>query len=185
VGSWLIQQGKQWLGGRWQKAVRRRSRVHLFAAIQPLLDEILLFLLVIALLFWSARWQGISDARRYAYESTTTLPAIALLSEAEETILGIPLNHSEDPPLNYRLFGDRELVNYVYRREDNDTSIPEKSRVWRLLLEQEGWIYIFTTIPDPPQNTSRSDRPKVVLAIQETVSDQRMILLSPSPLSDQ
>lgn len=185
LGSWLVQAAKQWLGDRLGKRWRLLlPKPNLFLAIQPLLDEILLFLLAIALLFLFAKNQGIADARRDAHNATSTLPAIALLTQADG-ILGIPLNRpGEDPPLNYRLFGDRSLVERIYRREDNDISIPNQPRVWRLLLEQEGWIYLAIALPGAPKPNNRDLRPLVV-AIQETVSDERVLLLGPSPNSQQ
>lgn len=185
LGSWLVQWAKQWLSDRALAILGKRWRSlllkpNLFLAIEPLLGEILLFLLAIALLFQFAQAQGIADARRDAHNATSTLPAIALLTQADG-ILGVPLNQpGEDPPLNYRLFGDRSLVERIYRREDNDTSIPNQPRVWRLLLEQNGWIYLAIALPGAPERNNRDLRPLVV-AIQETASDERVLLLGPSP----
>ena len=48
-------------------------------------------------------------------------------------------------------------------REDNDTSNPQQPRVWRIILERGGWIYLFQALP---ANAKPNERP-LVLAIQE------------------
>ncbi|MCC5656004.1 hypothetical protein LC608_03185 [Nostoc sp. XA010] len=56
-------------------------------------------------------------------------------------------------------------------REDADISNPQQPRVWRLLLERGGWIYLFRALP---VNAKSNELPSV-LAIQE--SDKGHIII--------
>ncbi|WP_248277892.1 hypothetical protein [Brasilonema sp. UFV-L1] len=48
-------------------------------------------------------------------------------------------------------------------KEDTDISNPNQPRVWRILLERGGWIYLFQALP---ANAKANEHP-LVLAIQQ------------------
>ncbi|MDR9894169.1 hypothetical protein G7B40_006230 [Aetokthonos hydrillicola Thurmond2011] len=71
----------------------------------------------------------------------------------------------------YKIIGDRGLFDDIRGTEDTDTSNPKQPRVWRLLLERGGWIYLFRELS---ANAKADERP-LVLAVQE--SDKGHVLI--------
>lgn len=140
--------------------------------LRSLVNEIVIVSWVLLVIFWLARWQGIADARRDAGQNST-LPVVTLVSPESKLVLGRKLDDVFTNPAlkGYHMIGDRGLFDDLRGREDNDTTNPKKPRVWRLLLERGGWIYLFLTLPP---DSKPSDRPSV-LAIQESDSGHLMI----------
>jgi hypothetical protein len=132
--------------------------------LRSLVNEIVIVSWVLIVIFWLARWQGIADAKRDAGQNST-LPVVALITPEEKFAVGRKLdNIFADPSLKgYRIIGDRGLFEDLRGREDNDISNPKQPRVWRLLLERGGWIYLFRELPP---NAKPNEIPSV-LAIQE------------------
>lgn len=60
----------------------------------------------------------------------------------------------------------------------------KNEKVWRLLLERDGWIYLFRTL-QPCSNTqricalNRNERP-LVLMVRESELGNQLLILSPS-----
>ncbi|QKQ74723.1 hypothetical protein [Nostoc sp. TCL240-02] len=140
--------------------------------LRSLVNEIVIVSWVLIVIFWLARWQGIADARRDAGQNST-LPVVALITPEEKFAVGRKLDDIfTDPSLKgYRIIGDRGLFDDLRGREDNDISNPKEPRVWRLLLERGGWIYLFRALP---LNAKPNELPSV-LAIQE--SDKGHIII--------
>ncbi|MEH2397613.1 hypothetical protein [Nostoc sp.] len=140
--------------------------------LRSLVNEIVIVSWVLIVIFWLARWQGIDDARRDAGQNST-LPVVALITPEEKFAVGRKLDDIfADPSLKgYRIIGDRGLFDDLRGREDNDISNPQQPRVWRLLLERGGWIYLFRALPP---NVKLDEIPSV-LAIQE--SDKGHIII--------
>ncbi|MHC5852487.1 hypothetical protein [Nostoc sp.] len=140
--------------------------------LRSLVNEIVIVSWVLIVIFWLARWQGIADARRDAGQNST-LPVVALITPEEKFAVGRKLDDIfTDPSLKgYRIIGDRVLFDDLRGREDNDISNPKQPRVWRLLLERGGWIYLFRALPP---NATLDELPSV-LAIQE--SDKGHIII--------
>ncbi|MDZ7968279.1 MAG: hypothetical protein RM368_25565 [Nostoc sp. DedSLP03] len=133
--------------------------------LRSLVNEIVIVSWVLIVIFWLARWQGIADAQRDAGQNST-LPVVALITPEEKFAVGRKLDDIfADPSLKgYRIIGDRGLFDDLRGREDNDISNPQQPRVWRLLLERGGWIYLFRALPS---NAKPGEIPSV-LAIQES-----------------
>ncbi|MCC5662640.1 hypothetical protein LC653_01500 [Nostoc sp. CHAB 5784] len=140
--------------------------------LRSLVNEIVIVSWVLIVIFWLARWQGIADAQRDAGKNST-LPVVALITPEEKFAVGRKLDDIfADPSLKgYRIIGvgvarrrHRGLFDDLRGREDNDISNPQQPRVWRLLLERGGWIYLFRALP--PQ--AKLDQLPSVLAIQES-----------------
>ena len=136
-------------------------------------DTIIVAWLLVAL-FWLARIQGTIDARRDAINDTSLLPVITFVIPENSSVLGRNLdNLFLDPSLEgYRIIGDKGLFDYLRGRETNDVSSPDNPRVWRLLLENNGWFYLF---PALPPKADRDQRPPI-LAIRANGSGELMIL---------
>jgi len=149
--------------------------------LQALINELIIVLWVLFILFWLARHQGTMDARRDAINETSTLPVITLISSQKNLILGNDLTIindkiSADPNLtNNMIIGDINLAKIVRSQALNDSS---EQRVWRLLTERGNWILIFPTLStqSPPQA-----RPPIV-AIPKSATEQLMILSPDVPV---
>lgn len=131
---------------------------------RSLINEIVIVSWILIFIFWLARWQGIADAHRDAGQNST-LPVVALITPEEKFALGRKLDDVfANPALKgYRIIGDKGLFDDLRGREDNDTTNPNQPRVWRILLERGGWIYLFQALPPNPQANQRP----LVLAVQQ------------------
>ncbi len=145
-------------------AVYSSSQLRFVDFLRSLVNEIVIVSWVLIVIFWLAQSQGITDARRDAGQNST-LPVIALISPEEKFAVGRKLDDVFTNPTlkGYKIIGDRGLFNDLRGTEDTDTSNPKQPRVWRLLLERGGWIYLFRALPANPKS---SDRPALI-AIQE------------------
>ncbi|MBD2249107.1 hypothetical protein [Nostoc sp. FACHB-888] len=141
--------------------------------LRSLVNEIVIVSWVLIVIFWLARWQGVADARRDAGQNST-LPVVALITPEEKFAVGRKLDDIfTNPSLKgYRIIGDIGLFDDLRGREDTDIiTNPKQPRVWRLLLERGGWIYLFRALPP---NAKPNEIPSV-LAIQQ--SDKGHIII--------
>jgi hypothetical protein len=140
----------------------------------PLLKDLVIVAWILTILFWVARSQGEADARRAAVNDTSALPIITLVHPNKE--LGLGRNpkdlFTDSISKKTRVIGDIGLFEKLQGQETNDTANPSQPTVWRLLVNSNGWLYIFRTLP---QNADPSKRP-IVLAIREGGGEQMMIL---------
>jgi hypothetical protein len=152
-------------------------------AMSALLREVVIVIGILIMLFWVSRWQGMADARRDTYNDTSKLPTIALvISDKDKKVaLGRLLaDPTIDPSLSgFRFFGDRALFNEIYRKEDNFFSKRKDSRVWRMLLSQDNWLYLISGVSDKAE---RGDERPLVLAVQPKEGGQQMILGPPQAI---
>ncbi|MCC5640528.1 hypothetical protein LC593_32810 [Nostoc sp. CHAB 5844] len=148
------------------------QQLRLVDFLRSLVNEIVIVSWVLIVIFWLAQWQGVADARRDAGQNST-LPVIALITPEEKFVAGRKLDDAfADPPLKgYKIIGDRGLFEDLRGKEDTDVSNPQQPRIWRLLLERGGWIYLFPTLPP---NAKPNNRPAVI-AIQ--TSDKGHLLI--------
>lgn len=147
--------------------------------LRSLLDETVIVAWVLVALFFLAKQQGFTDARRDAINNTSTLPVVTVI--ASETYLSVgrnPEDTATTPTLQkYRFIGDLGLLEKLKGEVYNDTFDPKKSRIWRLLLERGGRIYLFRTLAD---NAALDERP-LVLGIKVGDTGEPLIILSPEP----
>ena len=146
------------------------------AAVFPQLlrnDTIIVAWLLIAL-FQLAKFQGTLDARRDAINDTSLLPVITFVTPEKQLALGRHLdNLLINPSLKgYRIIGDRGLFDYLRGRETNDVATPDNPRVWRLLLENKGWFYLFPSLPPKAESEERPP----ILAIRDKGNGELLIL---------
>lgn len=142
----------------------------------PLLREIALVAWLLSALFLVASWQGSADARRDAVNQTSTRPIVTLISPSDKIALGRNLDDLlRDPSRKgYRIIGDVEQFDQIFGRETNDTTNPNQPIVWRLLVENNNWVYLFPTLP--PQATANQRPP--VLAINTGDGRVQLLILS-------
>ncbi|MDY6805406.1 MAG: hypothetical protein SXA11_16580 [Cyanobacteriota bacterium] len=145
-----------------------------------LMDELVTIAAFLTALFILARHQGLLDASRDAFNQTSTLPVITLVTPENSLSLGRKLNDlTEDPPrTNFRIIGDLELYQELVKQDYNNKNDPYFPKtVWRLLIDRDHQFYIFPSLPtDSPTNA----RPPVVV-VQESDRGEYLLILSPEP----
>jgi len=150
----------------------------------PLVSELILLSWILLLIFHLARDQGLKDARRDAVNPTSTLPVVTLISAKELLILGKeagdldpnqPLFEALTPEDQQSLIGDPNLARIIQQRNLTDT---EQDRVWRLLLERGGWLYLFRALP---QDAPKTEHP-VLLGVAKSNVGRQLLILSPEPV---
>jgi hypothetical protein len=151
-----------------------RSFAQLFP--QPFRHEIVIIAWILVALFWLARWQGNADAYRDAVNNTSTRPIVTLVSPSDKIALGRnPDDLLTNPPLkNSRIIGDVDQFRQIFGRETNDTTNPLQPIVWRLLIENNSWVYLF---PAMPPGAKTNQRPPV-LAINTGDGRVQLLILS-------
>lgn len=147
---------------------------------QALLKDLIIIIWLLTSLFWLARYQGTIDAHRDAINNTSTLPVISFVFPQKNLALGRkPYNiFLNDDLKQYRIIGDLGLFEYLKGKETNDINNQEK-RVWRLLIENKNWLYLFPALP----SNIESDRRPLILAIRQDKEGQ-LIILSPQDTLD-
>ncbi len=137
-----------------------------------LIDELVIVLWTLAALFLLAQWQADSDAFRDVVNETSRLPVVTAVIREENAALGRNLDKLLDNPSGFRIIGDRNLYNKLLGKELTDTSNQQRPRVWRLLIDRDGYFYIFPALPNKDRNLSVP-----VLLIYE--SSEQLTILSP------
>lgn len=148
-----------------------------FRLIADLIDEVIFVLLTLAALFWMARWQAQTDAWRDAVHETSTLPIVTIVVSEDSATVGRDVDNPLLNPSGLRIIGDQGIYNQLLGKELTDTTDPNELRVWRLLVDRDGYLYIF---PALPRNDRSLNFP--VLTIYE--SSRQLTILSPIPSSD-
>ncbi|MDJ1183819.1 hypothetical protein [Roseofilum casamattae] len=155
--------------------------------IRFLANETVIIAWVLIVLYNLARAQGFADYQR-DIGVNSTLPVVALVIPEDQLPLGRLLKDSLidssiddggsliDPSIEgFRYFGQSGMVKDIFGDEDNyigdGTDLPE--RVWRLLLEQDDWIYLVQTFP-------KSQSPPRVVAIKESMNGEQLMILAPT-----
>jgi hypothetical protein len=140
--------------------------------------DFIIVVLLLSIIYWYARSQGYIDARQEAINSTSHLPTVTVITKNE---IGLGRNLKDiftDPNLeNYHIFGDKALFDSLKGKEINDSN---QNRVWRLLIQSNGWIYIFPSLSDNPKPDERPP----VLAIRESSNSDQIMILSPQPVRE-
>lgn len=161
------------------KKILQKFSYHQSKSIQflgSLVDEIVIVLWILTVLFWLATWQGDADAWTDALNDTSTLPIVTVVASENNAALGRKLDDPFVNPTNVRIIGDLEQYKKLLGKDFTDTSNPDESRVWRLLIDRDGYFYIF---PALPSNRDRALRP-LVLTIHESGNGDQLMILSPN-----
>lgn len=143
---------------------------------QSLRHEMIIVAWIFAALFWLGRYQGTADAFRDAVNYTSTRPIVTLVSPSDKLALGRNLDDLLiDPTLKgFRIIGDVQQFKKIFRRETNDTTNRKQPIIWRLLIENGNWVYLFPAMsPDAKSN----QRPPV-LAVNTGDGRVQLLILS-------
>ncbi|MFM7423560.1 MAG: hypothetical protein ACKO7W_00920 [Elainella sp.] len=174
---------RSWLARRFRAFVANNPlRLSSFRLLEAFINELVIILGTLIILFWYAQTRGIEDARRDVYHCTSVLPEVTLVAPVIETPLVRQFKAMDILPktanmTDYGIIGDVALFRDLLGKTQN---VAADARVWRLLQEGGGWIYIFQ--PLTPLN-ERNDRPPVI-GLRTSLGKQTMIL-SPSTPGDE
>jgi hypothetical protein len=142
-------------------------------ALASLLDELVIVLWLLLVLYVLAASQGLADARRDAVDDTSTLPLITMAMPAKEAVIGRDPDQLLANPSGVRLFGSRERYDALLGAELN----PEVGgRRWRLLSDAGGRLLV---IPSLPAAAAGGKAPPLLLFPDGGKGD-RLVILSPA-----
>ena len=143
---------------------------------QSLRQEIIVVIWILASLFWLGRFQGLADAYRDAVNNTSTRPIVTLVTAKDKLPLGRNLDDVFiNPSLkDSHIIGDMEQFKNIIGQETNDLTDPQKPIIWRLLIESNGWVYVFPSMPSDAQFNQRPP----VLAINRGDGGVQLLIIS-------
>jgi hypothetical protein len=153
----------------------RRSRWRLFASVgamatrllgqdSPLVVDVIRAGIIVYIAFVVGGMAGWRDFLANVVEKTSPLPRVAVMllsgqGDAKETVTRLPLICDTRPlsersrPGEAAFFGDPAMI-----QTPSALACSSQSQTWRLLFRDDKFIYLFTTIPNPP-GPSRHSRP--------------------------
>ena len=147
--------------------------------LASLVDELIIVLFLLTVLFWLAHWQARVDAWRDAVNATSTLPVVTVAIANKNAALGRQVDDPLINPSGFRIIGDRTLYDRLLGQELTDLENPDQPRVWRLLIDQDGYFCIF---PALPAKDNRLSFP--VLIVYESANGDQLTILAPDPTKD-
>lgn len=154
------------------------KKIRLFTQgnLQPLLSEVIIVAWILTALFWLGTWQGSTDAYLDAVNETSTKPIITLTTKSDNLALGRDLDNLViNPSLKgFRIVGDVEQFKKILGQETNDITNPNQPRVWRLLIQNNGWIYIFPALA----SGAKPDQRPLLLAINAEQGQVQLVIFS-------
>jgi hypothetical protein len=148
----------------------QRQQLGLLAS---LVDELVIVLWLLLVLYGLAASQGLADARRDAVDDTSTLPVIAIAMAGKEAVIGRDPDQLLVNPSGVRLFGSRERYVALLGAELNPA---EGGRRWRLLSDAGAQLLVF---PSMPESEAEGKAPPVLIFPDRGKGD-RLIILSPA-----
>ena len=137
--------GQKWVGKYWRRLpfTFNDAQKQILGFLAALLNELIIVLFVLTALFWLARWQAEADAWNDAVNDTSSLPIVTLVL-SKDAPLGRKLDDPLLNPTGFRIIGDRKSYDRLLGQELSDRTKP---RIWRLLLKNNGYLYLFPALP--------------------------------------
>jgi hypothetical protein len=141
--------------------------------LASLVDELVIVLWLLLLLYGLAATRGLADARRDAVDDTSTLPLITMAMVGKETVIGRDPDQLLVNPSGVRLFGSRERYDALLGAELN----PEDGgRRWRLLSDAGGQLLVIPSLPA----AEVGGKSPPVLIFPDGGKGDRLVILSPA-----
>ena len=138
-----------------------------------LVDELVIVLWLLLVLYGLAAGQGLADARRDAVDDTSTLPVIAIAMAGKDAVIGRDPDQLLINPNGVRLFGSRERYDALLGAELNPVG---GGRRWRLLSDAGGQLLVFPSLPA----AEVGGKSPPVLIFPDGGKGDRLIILSPA-----
>ncbi|MGB5596736.1 MAG: hypothetical protein WBM62_22275, partial [Crocosphaera sp.] len=107
---------------------------------------------------------------------TSTLPTVTFISPESNAPLGRKLDDPFSNPNNFRIIGDMERYKNILTQDYSDR---QKQRVWRLLHDDPGSVYIFPALSSQEITSDPNLRPPI-LVIYESGNGDQMMIIAPS-----
>ena len=142
--------------------------------IRSLINELVIVFWALAILLWLARQQAYFDARADVVNETSTLPIITVVASEENMLMGRKPEDKEDNPTGIRIIGDERRYINLLGKELTELNNTQEDRVWRLLLDRNGYFYIF-----PAPTNQEFDAFPTTIMIHEGSNGDRLVILSP------
>jgi hypothetical protein len=191
LSLWIVQPASATTTGPrspWRRGLDKLDRLWILQRLRSLMSLVPASLLrdsiivawVLVGLFWIAQVQGLADARRDARIDTSALPVVTIISNQRTPAFGRSLiDLFTDPSLqNFKIIGDVGLFEQQFQgKEVNETGDIANPLVWRLLIADAGWLYIFRSLP---ANVDPQKSP-VVIALREGRPGEQMLIFSSAP----
>jgi len=138
-----------------------------------LMDELVIVLWLLLMLYGLAASQGLTDARRDAMDETSTLPLITMAMPGKEAVIGRDPDKLMDNPSGLRLFGSLDVYVALLGAELNPEADGHR---WRLLSEARGQLLV---IPSLSAAEAGGKAPQV-LVFPDSGKGDRLMILSPA-----
>lgn len=138
-----------------------------------LVNELVIVLYFLTTLYFLAQWQADLDYWNDVVNGTTELPRVTALIREDNAALGNKLLDPASAPVNFRIIGDQQIYEQLLAGDINDTE-SEEERVWRLLIDRDGYFYIFPALPEKDRK-----RNVPVVIIYESGNGDQITILSP------
>ena len=142
--------------------------------IRSLINELVIVFWALAILLWLARQQAYFDARADVVNETSTLPIITVVASEENMLMGRKPEDKEDNPTGIRIIGDERRYINLLGKELTELNNTQEDRVWRLLLDRNGYFYFF-----PAPTNQEFDAFPTTIMIHEGSNGDRLVILSP------
>jgi hypothetical protein len=155
-----------------------------FKLLESFLNELVIVAWILGVVFWYAQWRGFEDARRDAYHCTSKLPAVVVIVPVDSNPFASQFKDLDTLPAlekldRFGVIGDWKLFDDLRRKGLNLNTPQAFPRVWRLLQEGEGWLYLF---PAFPPDIAQDQRPPI-LAIPK--GNNQLMILRPEAVSNE
>jgi hypothetical protein len=161
------------LGNIVQRMGLSREQYQQLRLLSSLVNELVIVLWLLLVLYGLAANQGRSDARRDAVDETSTLPLITIAMPGSQSVIGRDPDQMLANPSDVRLFGNRERYDALLGDELNSYS---GRRRWRLLSDTGGRLLVIPSLP----SAQIGGKAPPVLIFPDGGKGDRLVILSPA-----
>jgi hypothetical protein len=166
----LLRPGLGWWEQRLGLGGNQRQQLRLLAL---LVDELVIVLWLLLVLYGLAASQGLADARRDSIDETSTLPLITIVMPGRAAVVGRDPDQLLINPSGVRLFGSRERYDALLGAELNPAI---GGRRWRLLSDVGGQLLVIPSLP----GSEVVGKAPPVLIFPDGGKGDRLIILGPA-----